>query len=580
MKLTPTREAIVQFVRGEFTRRQQERRRFEGQWRLNMAFVAGRQYADLNARGAIETLPKEFVWQEREVFNHLAPILESRLSKLGRVRPKMAVLPAGADDSDLYNARTATAILDAAAHRLRLSEVISAATHWSEVCGTAFYKLAWEEDDVAVVAVPPFEVYPDRTEATDVEGCRSLLHARSYTPAEIRDRWGASVAGENGDGTAVVLEYYEMPSKTYENGRYILVAGDILVTCGDLPCRIGADGAYALPYARQVAVAVPGCFWGVSVIERAIPVQRAYNAVKNRKHELLNRLAEGVLAVEEGSVDLENLREEGLEPGKVLVYRQGSSLPRFLDGGHVPGDFTLEEDRLMNEFIYLSGVSELMRHSSVPANMTSGVALQLLIEQDDTRISITAESIRSAIRVCAQGLLRLYKQFASVGRVARVVGENGAVELVYWKKSNITCDDVSFVSENELSDTPAQKRAFVMDLLRAGLLADENGKLSNRMRAKVLDLLGFGMWENGQDLEALQIKAAVAENMELQADGTQPVVRGIDDHDVHVAEHVKCMLGGEFVNACKNTPKIAQIMEEHIKEHKAWTMNSQSATTV
>ena len=43
------------------------------------------------------------------------------------------------------------------------------------------------------------------------------------------------------------------------------------------------------------------------MVERAIPVQRAYNAVKNRKHEFLNRIAMGVLTVEDGSVDTDNL---------------------------------------------------------------------------------------------------------------------------------------------------------------------------------------------------------------------------------------------------------------------------------
>ncbi|MCX4286529.1 MAG: hypothetical protein OSJ68_04460, partial [Clostridia bacterium] len=87
-----------------------------------------------------------------------------------------------------------------------------------------------------------------------------------------------------------------------------------------------------------------------SVIERVIPVQRAYNAVKNRKHEFLNRLAMGVLTVENGSVDTDNLEEEGLSPGKILVYRQGAEKPSLMDSGDVPADFAYEEDRLLSEF--------------------------------------------------------------------------------------------------------------------------------------------------------------------------------------------------------------------------------------
>jgi hypothetical protein len=61
-----------------------------------------------------------------------------------------------------------------------------------------------------------------------------------------------------------------------------------------------------------------------------IPLQKAYNAVKNRKHELLNRISMGILTVEDGSVDTDNLKEEGLMPGKILIYRQGCQVPKNL----------------------------------------------------------------------------------------------------------------------------------------------------------------------------------------------------------------------------------------------------------
>lgn len=80
--------------------------------------------------------------------------------------------------------------------------------------------------------------------------------------------------------------------------------------------------------------------------------------------------------------------------------------------------------------------------------------------------------------------------------------------MTAWNASDITSDDVAFVSENQLSDTPAQNRQFVFELLKTGLLADEDGKISDRMRTKLLDIVGFGMREAGKDVESLQIKRA------------------------------------------------------------------------
>lgn len=37
--------------------------------------------------------------------------------------------------------------------------------------------------------------------------------------------------------------------------------------------------------------------------------------------------ARGYMLVEDGSVDIDNLEEEGLAPGKILVYRQGAIPP-------------------------------------------------------------------------------------------------------------------------------------------------------------------------------------------------------------------------------------------------------------
>lgn len=65
------------------------------------------------------------------------------------------------------------------------------------------------------------------------------------------------------------------------------------------------------------------------LVSLLIPYQRAYNTVKNRELEHINRNSLGVLCVEDGSVDVDNICEEGIYGGKVIVYRQGSSAPKF-----------------------------------------------------------------------------------------------------------------------------------------------------------------------------------------------------------------------------------------------------------
>ena len=193
-----------------------------------------------------------------------------------------------------------------------------------------------------------------------------------------------------------------LPPTLIPDGRLVIVAGDKLLFDGPLPYINRENGERGFPFVRQVSQNMAGCFWGMSIIDRLIPIQRSYNAVKNRKHEFLNRISMGVLTVEDGSVDVDNLQEEGLSPGKVLIYRQGSEPPKVMDSGSVPIEFTYEEERLINELMVISGTSELSRNSATPTNVTSGVALRLLIEQDDSRLASTADEIRFAIKEVAQ----------------------------------------------------------------------------------------------------------------------------------------------------------------------------------
>ncbi len=60
------------------------------------------------------------------------------------------------------------------------------------------------------------------------------------------------------------------------------------------------------------------------------PYQRAYNKVMNLHNEHLESATHGWIAVEDGSVDVDDLSEEGLAPGKIVIYRQGSKAPMVL----------------------------------------------------------------------------------------------------------------------------------------------------------------------------------------------------------------------------------------------------------
>ena len=596
-------EKIVAEITADFKKRQEARRPVELNWRLNMNFVVGNQFAQISSKGDIEESGKEYFWQEREVYNHIAPILETRLAKLGRVKAKAQVRPATSDDEDVASASLATKLIDAVCKENDFSSQLALANSWSEITGSAFFKVTWDaekghaldasgeikEGDVTITLCPPFEIFPEDIAITDIDKQSSVMHAKVLTTKEVKRIWGKDVKGgevnvfsfdnaqvgggfgytasvpkivsEKREDSVTVIEKYEAPTHEYPNGRLIIVAGDTLLYQGDMPYLNGEDGTRGYPFAKQVCIDNLTNFFGTSVVERIIPVQRAYNTVKNRKHEFMNRMAVGVMAVEDGSVDTDSLEEEGLPPGKVVVYRQGSTPPIMLSPTQVPSEFSREEEKLLNEFVMISGVSEVTTYSQVPANVASGTAISLLLEQDDTRIALTADSLRESIKRISKQVLRLYRQFAKVPRVKRITGDNGDVEIASFCAGNIDSEDIVFDTISDIEDTLSARRAMVYDLLKLGLFADKNGKLNASTKARLFEILGFGNWEDGRSNDEIHRKKALKENMELEKKDVPVDV--YDDHALHIAEHVRMCVSTK----CVSDKAVRDRVANHIAKH-------------
>ena len=608
-------EDIVADVRKDYEKRREDRKPLELQWQLNMNFVNGNQYMQIMPTGDVEEFGKQYFWQEREVYNHIASVLETRMSKLTRVNTGVTVRPFSNDESDIQSAKLSTALINAVAEQNDMPSLINDAVAWSEVAGTCFFKVTWDRDlgesigedkqknhvrvgDVRISVVPPFEIFPDNVCANSLEECASIIHAKAYPVSEIEDIWGvktdgeevnvftfdnASVAGGLGynasvgnvisskvDGYAVVIERYTRPTKDKPEGELAIIAGDKLLYYGGLPYITDVQSRRGFPFAKTDCIKKVGSFFGTSVVERMIPLQRSYNAVKNRKHEYLNRISMGILAVEDGSVDMDNLEEEGLSPGKVLIYRQGSNIPRFIETGSVPADFTYEEERLLSEFVTVSGVSELSKYSQTYGNM-SGKAISLLVSQDDTRLSLSTASLRLCIKRVCRMLLYLYKQFATQKRLKRITGENGEPELTYFTGNDLQCEDLVFDTNDDVTQTTAEKRNMVIELIRMGVLAEQDGTMSPRTKVKVLEMLGIGNWESAKDVDETQRKRAMRENLSL---GNERISAcPYDDHSIHIDEHIKCLLEDSVLKDAK----LYAEMDAHIKEHQMYALSSAAA---
>ena len=214
---------IAAEVTADFLRRREERRSIESGWILNINFLSGNQYCDVSPLGGVMEEDKQFYWQARRVFNHIAPTIDSRIAKLEKMKPELTVRAFSDEDGDMKAAKLATGILKYVQDRIGLNELSSRALMWSETCGCAFFKVGWNalggrqvgvdeennpvyEGEVQVSVVPPFEVFPDRLDAEDLDGIQSLIHARTVPVSYIQERFGVALKGRDITG---MMQYSE-----------------------------------------------------------------------------------------------------------------------------------------------------------------------------------------------------------------------------------------------------------------------------------------------------------------------------------------------------------------------------------
>ncbi|MCL2229145.1 MAG: hypothetical protein FWC00_04960 [Firmicutes bacterium] len=453
MKQGTDNSSIVKEVTDDFLYRKDARRFLELQWQLNIDFLNGRQNNHITNTESVANLGRRFWWQENQVFNHISPLIESRLVRLAESETRVVVVPTSSDEKDREKAEKCEKILRATFKRLDMQSLADQANMWAEITGTAFYKVVWtadggkvignidgkdiKEGDVQIIVASPFEVYIDNLARREMNNNTSIIHAKAMPVDLIQRTWGVTVAGRDVESANQgVMKNAELVIERYKNGELLIVAGEKLLY----------HGVYdVLPFVRQTAESVPGNFYGTSVIERVIPVQRAYNSVKNRKAEFLKRLACGVLAIEDGSVDVEALENDGLAPGTILTFRAGTRAPSFLDSTTVPTSLEAEEERLLSEFCSITGGSDLVRGARMNI---SGVALNILVEQDRLRIRRSIRSLQNAHVKVATKVLNLFKKHAKNERLEKLSnGKN--VEIFTFSSDDISSDQVEIEVTNE-----------------------------------------------------------------------------------------------------------------------------------
>ena len=613
------KEDIIKDVLEKLEERRTERTALERQWTLNANFLVGNQYCEINTyRGDIEQLEPVYDWLEREAFNQIAPLIETRIANLKKINHMMRVKPATNELGDYAKAETSTSVLQYTQKVSDFETKKNTLIHWNELCGNCFWLSWWDKDrgeklasqtiieecedgtakkrelaffqgDIDYGLITPYEVFPESCFKQTVEAQRSIILEQVKTVEDIYDLYGVKVEGTSVEtfeltpvasgggfgyessvvslghrtleGAQKVITYFERPSKHKPGGQMIIIIGDSeLVYYGDLPYS-------RIPLVQCICREVPGQFFGKSVIEDLIPRQKAYNGCLNRIHEYIKRIAIGNLSVQEGSIDIEEYEENGLAPGAMLVYREGSNPPVPVPNGQLPTEIMTERYNLKTDMEYVAGTSQLMVNGATPAGVTSGTAISNLMEIDNTRLSLTGDHIRNSVRKLAILWLEIYKKYATTRRIVNYVGSNDIAKALVWCNEDINSYDVEYTTENELLMSEDMQRQRFFDAYNMGLFTDNEGRIPERVKLRALEFMKAGNYSDIMNLHLLQMQAAQRENVFFE-EGVIPQVSEFDEHDIHIEEHLRYILQMDFQVMKFRKPDYAKALEDHIRAHQ------------
>jgi hypothetical protein len=317
----------------------------------------------------------------------------------------------------------------------------------------------------------------------------------------------------------------------------------------------------------MVCIETAGQFFGKSAIERMIPIQRAYNGCVNRIHEYIKRIAIGSYIVEEGSIDIEEYEAEGQAPGKLIIYKNGTNAPTPTQIGELPAEIMQERYNLKQDMEYAAGVSQLMVYGQAPSGVTSGKALDNLMEIDNTRLSLTGDNTRNSIRKLAILWLEIYKKYATTPRIANYVGNNNIGKAISWTRDDINSYDVEYTTENELLMSEESQKQKFFDLYNMGMYTEKDGTIQTRVKIRAKEFMKVGNFTDLVGIDELQMQVAQRENSFFE-DGVIPKVSEFDEHEIHIEEHLRYILQMDFQILKHRKPEYAQALENHLKEHK------------
>lgn len=615
----PEEKALVTFVRNKLEDARQSGARIaqEGINLTNIAYICGFDsvYFDSTARQFKPIASPNYLMRKNRVHvNRILPTVQNRLARLVKSPPRWDVKPKSPDEDDKDSARLAIQVLEQLWDQLQINRKRISLTMWLQQCGSAYFKVSWDptlgskkvmpvdkqdeqgnvtriyeivaEGDIRVDVCSFFEIFPDPL-AKSWDELQNLIQAKirplSYFKTQYpekgdlvkeEDCWLTSLQYENRinsmntvsgstatstqqlKNSAIEISYYEKPSSQHPYGRHVICANGVLLKDDVLPID-------EIPFAKFDDVVVGGKFNAEAIVTHLRPLQDQLNRGKTMRAAWSNRMLTGKMIAPRAS----NIAAEAFndQSGEWVKYDhvQGMPEPKALDMPSIPQYAYQDEETLKGDIDDTAGINSASR-GQMPSASIPAIGMQLLVEQDDTRIGVETEQHEYSYADLGRLILKFVGKYYITDRLLKIAGDNSEYTIKRYKGEDLRENyDVCVVRGSTLPGSKVLKRQEILNLYERGLFGNPADQL---VQQNVMSMLEFGdeyqAWER-RSLRMAQIQRGLAM---IEEQGIKPPVSEFDDHALWMQTLDDYRISEKFLKLSPDKQQlIIDVMNDHLE---------------
>ncbi len=528
--------------------------------------------------------------------NKILPTLQNRLSRLVKSYPKFDVRPNGNTQEDKDNARFKVDVLTNSLDKLEYQNKRILLNTLVQIYGHAYMVVGWDdmggnvmmnpetgefdfEGDLKLEVASPFEIFPD-------DLAKNFDEARFFTRAKVRplsyfpSQWGeignkvkeeevwllssqyeqkVNTMSSRGLGSgsmateqkncAIELIRYEVPSRKYPRGRMIATANGVVLANKPLP-----TGKISIVKFDDI---VSPKYYSEAITTHLRPIQDMKTQVVQKRTEWVRKMVAGKYISARGS---EIVREAMTDQsGEWIEY---TPVPTAADNGKptqlnipdIPAFMYQEEQAIDEQFNEISGISDVSQ-GNMPSASIPAIGMQLLQEQDETRIGIMTEQHELATAKMGGHILDFIQVCYSKARKMKFAGEDGSYNVTDISSNSIKGENDVIVVKGSMSpQSKALRRQEIINSYDRGFMGNPQDPLviNNTVRA-----LEYG--DNNQPYRkpALDQKQAKRFLDEVKA-GNLPEISDYDNHAVILQYLNEFRISDDGVEREKNDPEFKE----------------------